>query len=67
MKDILSQNKGPIIGGAIGLVVAILMLCIGFWKTLVIFFLIASGIIIGMVIDGNTWLADRINILKNKK
>ena len=44
LKDIWAAYKGPILGGAAGLVLAVLFLEFGFWKTLLVVILTGVGI-----------------------
>lgn len=54
------RNKGKAIGGLIGFVLAVLMLCIGFWRTMLILLLVALGAAVGSQTDDvekrNRWL-----------
>ena len=67
MRDLIFKHKGAFIGGIIGLIIALLILIIGFWKAVLVFLLIGAGIFIGMVIDGNTTIKNSINKFKNKE
>lgn len=53
MRDIFMKHKKAFIGGFIGLLLAILMLAIGFWKAMLVLILTGVGVVIGMVLDGN--------------
>ena len=64
MKEIFIKHKGAFIGGAIGMVVAILMLIIGFWKAMLVLLLIGIGILIGMTLDGNSIIKDSVDKFK---
>lgn len=49
--DILSKNQGKIIGSIIGFVLAIFILLIGFFQTLLISLFVFAGYFIGRKID----------------
>ena len=67
MKDFIIKHKGACAGGFIGLVVALLILIIGFWKALLVLLLIGIGIIIGMAIDGNNMIKNSMDRFKSNK
>lgn len=67
MKDLLLKHKGAFVGGLVGLIVALLILIIGFWKALVVLLLMGIGVIIGMAIDGNTTIKDSMDKFKSNK
>lgn len=54
-------HEHAILGGLAGLVIAFLMFTIGFWKTLFITLLVAVGVAIGQLIDGDPKI---INVLR---
>lgn len=45
--NLLEEYQYPIIGGAIGAIIAICIFTIGFWKMLLLFLLIALGSYVG--------------------
>lgn len=47
LKEVIANNKGKVYGTFIGLISGILVLIIGFWKTLLIFLFTALGYFIG--------------------
>lgn len=51
--DLFSKNQGKIIGSLLGLLVAILILTIGFFRTLLIALFVCVGYYIGKKIDNN--------------
>lgn len=51
LTDWFSRNKGKAIGGIIGLLLAVLMLCIGFWRTMLIVLLVSLGAAVGSQAD----------------
>lgn len=51
IKSFVKTNQGKVIGGALGLFVAILVLTINFWRTLLLFLLIGAGVYLGSRID----------------
>ncbi|MBN2880070.1 MAG: DUF2273 domain-containing protein [Clostridia bacterium] len=60
------KHKGAFAGGLIGMVVAVLMLLLGFWKTILVILFIGIGVVAGMSMDGNNVIKDYIEKLKNK-
>lgn len=58
-----AAHKGKIVGGVCGFILAVLMLVIGFWKTMLILLLVSLGATIGSQVDDREqllrWL-DRI-------
>ncbi|HBM74296.1 MAG TPA: hypothetical protein DD429_01900 [Clostridiaceae bacterium] len=56
--DILNKNHGKIIGSILGLALAILMLIIGFFRTLLIALFVLLGYYIGKKIDNKESLID---------
>ncbi|WP_122647139.1 DUF2273 domain-containing protein [Enterococcus mediterraneensis] len=61
MKDLLLDYKLPIIGGGIGLVLAILLLTIGFFKTLLLLIITFLGAAIGMYVKNHGLLDNYLN------
>ncbi len=61
MKDWLKQFYGEhrwlTIMAAAALVLGILFLCIGFWRTLLLALLVALGVLIGTLMDRGGWAA----------
>ena len=49
MKVLFNRNRGKIIGGTMGLVVALLLIFA--WPLLLIFFLVLAGVFVGGVFD----------------
>lgn len=47
LRELVANNEGKVYGTLIGFISAILVLIIGFWKTLLIFVLTAIGYYIG--------------------
>lgn len=41
------KNKNIILGALVGFVIAILLITIGFWQTILVFIFVAAGAIIG--------------------
>lgn len=56
--DIFNKNQGKIIGSAVGLLLAIIILIIGFFKTLLIVLFVLSGYYIGKKIDSKEDIID---------
>lgn len=67
MKDIIFRHKGGFLGGLVGLIIALLILIIGFWKALVVLILVGIGIILGMAIDGNNMIKNSMDRFKSNK
>ncbi len=51
ISDFVNENPGKTVGAASGLVLGVLILTFGFWKTVVIILFIILGFIIGKMID----------------
>ena len=67
MKDWIKSHQGKVIGGVAGLLVAILILTINFWRTLLLFTLIGLGVYLGSYLDhGNQLRAFMEKIFKTK-
>lgn len=64
MKELIFKHRGAFIGGLLGLVIALLVLIIGFWKALLVLFLVGIGIVVGMAIDGNNMIKSSIDRFK---
>ncbi len=65
--EFIVSHKGAVAGAVIGLILAILMISIGFWKTLLMFILVLAGIFIGVAIDDREWLTEKSISTENKK
>jgi uncharacterized membrane protein len=63
----ISENSGKVIGVALGLIVSILFISFGFWRTLFIVFCIFAGYQIGKMLDENTDLELWMNYLFKAK
>lgn len=66
MKELIFKHKGAFVGGLIGLIIALLILVIGFWKALLVLFLVGGGIVLGMAIDGNNMIKSSMDRFKRK-
>ncbi|HOB87167.1 MAG TPA: DUF2273 domain-containing protein [Bacillota bacterium] len=51
--NLFIKHSGKIIGGLLGLLIAVLMLKYGFWKTLFILIAVGVGIFLGWRLDLN--------------
>lgn len=58
MTELFKLHRWPIIGGITGLVIALLLLTIGFWKTLVLLVLVALGVAAGLFLSQTGLLDD---------
>ncbi|KRM79347.1 hypothetical protein FC84_GL001522 [Lapidilactobacillus dextrinicus DSM 20335] len=65
MKAIWQQFMLPIIGGGLGLILAILFVTIGFFKTLLLIILTALGIAVGLYLKRTGLLDDLIERKNN--
>ncbi|WP_412988867.1 DUF2273 domain-containing protein [Pediococcus siamensis] len=61
MKEIFDEYKLPIIGGIVGLVIAILLVTIGFFQTLLLIILMVVGATIGLYLDKTHILDDYLD------
>lgn len=68
-KKFLAEYKWRIIGVAFGLLLAILMLTVGFWRTLLLFLIVGVCFFIGAMLDegGRAKLASFFASLFTKK
>lgn len=53
MEDLIKQYKIPLIGGLIGLILAILLVSLGFFKTILILLLTIVGAYLALYMDKN--------------
>ena len=58
--DWVRANPGKTVGAAAGFFVGILLLTIGWWKTLIVLVLAAAGFVIGKSRDDDVSLVDQI-------
>lgn len=66
MKELIFKHKGAVLGGLLGLIIAVLILIIGFWKALLVLLLVGIGIVLGMAIDGNNMIKNSMDRFKSK-
>ncbi len=57
IKNFYGEHKWLTIMAAAALVLGILFLCIGFWRTLLLAVLVAVGVLIGTLLDKGGWAA----------
>lgn len=57
IKTFYSEHKWLSIMVASALVLGILFLCIGFWRTLLLAALVALGVLVGTLLDKGGWAA----------
>ncbi|OFI47706.1 DUF2273 domain-containing protein [Floricoccus penangensis] len=50
MKDFLYEYKIPIIFALLGLLLAILFMSLGFWKTILVIILVGLGAFVGFIV-----------------
>ncbi|MBP2649333.1 MAG: hypothetical protein H6Q74_158 [Firmicutes bacterium] len=51
LKDLWQQHSGKIIGGLTGLILGVLIICFGFFRTLFVLICVIAGYIVGKRID----------------
>lgn len=66
LEDSFPTHKNAVLGGAVGLIVALMIFGIGFWKTLFISVLILIGVAVGQIADGDPKLIRLIKELIKK-
>lgn len=67
ISDLINENPGKTVGAISGLILGILILTFGFWKTVVIILFVALGIVIGKMFDDGDSLIDAVkNIFRRK-
>ncbi len=66
LKKTVKANPAKTVGGAVGLVLAILILTINFWRTLLLLILIGTGIYIGHRVDSEKGFVRIIEYVLNK-
>ena len=58
----LPENRGKVIGIGLGLIIGILFITVGFWKTMFVIVCIVAGFFLGKKLDEkenfNRWLQD---------
>ena len=64
--EIIQKFKGRIIGALIGLVFAILLLTLGFWRTFLIVLLMGTGTGIGFFFDDRLGFQNSIGEINKK-
>lgn len=57
LKQFYAEHKWQCVMAAAALVLGILFLCIGFWRTLLLAVLVALGVLIGTLLDRGGWPA----------
>lgn len=57
LKQFYNEHKWLTIMAVAALVLGILFLCIGFWRTLLLALLVALGVLIGTLMDRGGWAA----------
>lgn len=63
--NLLERYRYPIIGGIVGLIIAICIFTIGFWKMILLFLLIGLGIFVGLYLQRtNHWTTIKEKIRK---
>lgn len=56
VKELLMEYKYPVIGGLIGLVLAILFFTVGFFKTILVVIMIGLGVFVGNYMNRNDFI-----------
>lgn len=67
ISDLINENPGKTVGAISGLILGILILTFGFWKTVVIILFVALGLVIGKMFDDGDSLIDAIRNLFRRK
>lgn len=65
--DLVNENPGKTVGAFSGLVLGILILTFGFWKTIVIILFVILGILVGKMIDDGDSFIDGIKNLFRRR
>lgn len=60
LADISPEHRGRVYCTLIGLVIGILMLIIGFWRTMLLGLFVVAGFFVGQVIDTNPKIRNMI-------
>ncbi|WPC19761.1 DUF2273 domain-containing protein [Pediococcus inopinatus] len=61
MQELIDKYKLSIIGGIIGLILAVLLVTIGFFQTLLLVILVVLGVAVGMYVDKTKLLEKYLN------
>lgn len=51
--ELILQHRGKVFGVFLGLLIAIIVICVGFWRALFVIFCVLLGYFIGKRIDEN--------------
>ncbi len=65
--ELLRANALPIGGGALGLIVAVLILLVGFWRMLLVALFVGGGVMAGFLLKNRTPLGEAISRLMPKE
>jgi uncharacterized membrane protein len=52
-RQFVAEHWGKIIGGLAGLIVGLVFIIFGFWRSLFIFLCVGLGVYLGMILDRN--------------
>lgn len=67
ISDFVNENPGKSVGAVSGLILGVLILAFGFWRTVVIILFIILGFIIGkMIDDGDSGIEAIKNIFRRR-
>jgi len=67
ISDFVNENPGKSVGAVSGLILGVLILAFGFWRTVVIILFIILGFIIGKMIDDGDSAVEAIkNIFRRR-
>lgn len=64
---IFQEHPGLVIGGLIGLVIGVIFLIFGFWKTIIFLVIILLGTFVGLLLDGDGRFTELLNKLNREK
>jgi len=57
LKQFYAEHRWLTVSAVSALVLGILFLCIGFWRTILLAFLVALGVLVGTLLDRGGWPA----------
>ncbi len=64
---IFQEHPGLVIGGLIGLVIGVIFLIFGFWKTIIFLVIILLGTFVGLLLDGDGRFTELLNKFNREK
>jgi len=64
-KDLLLNNWGKILGAVCGLLIGLLFIWYGFWKTLLILLCLTGGVLLGIQLEKNENFKNLLDKFRN--